>query len=820
MELVEGETLEERIARGPIPAEEALKIAHQIAEALEAAHEKSIIHRDLKPANVKITPEDKVKVLDFGLAKALETAPTPVSANSPTMLSGVATNAGIILGTAGYMSPEQARGHSADVRSDVFSFGCVLYEMLSGRRSFTGETLTDMIASVVAREPDYRALPPNLNPRTEELLRRCLAKNRKDRWHAVADMRVELESILADPHGTKLRAAREVPQPPLWKRVMPFAITTLLVAAAAAALTVAWMNNRPSPPAVVARFPFVLPEDQRIGNEARNLIAVSRDGMNIVYIASQQLYLRSMGEMDGRPLQGPSENPIAPFFSPDGQWVGYVARAERKLKKIAITGGASVAICDVPEGGIGFGPTWAADNWIYVGQAKRIVRVSGNGGKLEDFITLKEGETAHRPQLLPGGNALLYTLKATQAAGSDRWDTSHIVVHPLKSGKPKVVIPAGSDARYVPTGHIVYALGSTLFAVRFDLNKLEPIGGPVSILEGVRRAGPGGGGGADANFSFSDNGSLVYVPGGEGTGDQLVPTLVDRSGSRKPLNIEARAYSTPRISPDGKRLALFTRDGKEFVVWTYDLAGTGPLQRFTFEGSNLLPEWSRDSQRIFFTSDREGDQGLFWQRADGGGLAERLVKAEPNTLLQPVGESPGGNVLIVDIRSNRPLGIGMLSLAAEKAEKKVTPIIPAPAGNSNLSHNGRWIAYDTSESGSRSDVFVEPFPVTGAKYQITTNGGTNPLWSPGDNQFFYIAPGRRLMSVEIQTQPSFVPGKHTALPIEGFAAGARPYDITPDGRFFVVLFPKSQENPEKPAPNRINVTLNWFEDLRQRVPEK
>jgi serine/threonine-protein kinase len=823
MELVEGDTLAEQIQRGPLPVKDALKIAHQIAEALEAAHEKGIIHRDLKPANVKITPEGKVKVLDFGLAKALEEASplaSSLNTHSPT-LSVMATHAGVILGTAGYMSPEQARGHAADARSDIFSFACVLYEMLTGRQTFQGETVTDVIASIVARDPDWRAIPANLHPKTEELIRRCLAKNRKDRWHAIADVRVELETIMADPHGLKLVAAREVPRQPLWRRAIPFATTAVLVAAVAVAATIAVMNSRPSPPAAVTRFPFVLPDGQHFTNGARNLIALSPDGATIVYEANGQLYLRSMGDMDARSIQGTgtSQNAAAPFFSPDGRWVGFQSRAEQRLKKIAITGGAAVTICDLTGSNNLLGPIWNSDDYIYWGQAKGIVRVSANGGKPENLITLKEGEAAHRPQLLPGGDALLFTLAAGDTAvGSENWDKSQIVVQSLKSGDRKVVIPGGSDARYVPTGHIVYALGATVLAVRFDVRKLQT-SGPVPIIEGVRRASSAGGGGADAQVAFSNNGSMVYIPGGQAAASDLVLALVDRSGARKPLNIPAGPYSSPRISPDGRRLTVHTDDGKDRIVWIYDLSDASPIHKLTFEGHNESPLWTRDSQRVVFNSDREGDEGLFWQRADGGS-AERLAKAEQGIRPQPASWSPDGKVLILSTRTGTGQGISMLSLGADQ---KPTLVLKAPANNASLSPDGRWLAYHSNESG-RNEVYVQPFPPAGEKHQITTTGGTNPLWSPDGKELFFLRGGsaeRQITAVDVQTQRGFAFGKITPLPIIGIIApGPRPYDITPDGKYFVVIVPKSQAALDKAPAEQINVTLNWFEELKQRVAVK
>jgi len=818
MELVDGDTLAEQIARGRIPAEDAFRIAHQITEALEAAHEKGIVHRDLKPANIKITPEGKVKVLDFGLAKVREEA-SPANSRSPT-LSVMATNAGIILGTVGYMSPEQARGHAADQRSDVFSFGCVLYEMLTGRQPFPGETVTDIIAPVVARDPDWRSIPAELNPRTEELIRRCLAKNRKDRWHAIADVRVELEAIMADPHGLKLQAGRTARVTPLWRRAIPHAITAVAVAAVAVAATVVVINPRPGPPAVVMRFPIVLPADHRFVNSARHLITVSPDGSHIVYAANQQLYLRRMGDMEARPIQGTSQNASRPIFAPDGQWVAYVARAENKLKKIAITGGAAVNLCDLQGNVGGFGPIWNTDHYIYIGQLKGIDRVSEKGGNPERIITLKDDEAAHRPQLLPGGDALLFTL---ETGGASRWDSAQIVVQSLKSGERKVVIPSGSDGRYVPTGHILYALGNTVLAVPFDRKTLT-VGGPVPVIEGVGRALVTGRGGADAQFAVADNGVMVYVPGDQTASNDLALLLVDRAGARKPLNVPAGPYRFPTISPDGKRLAVGTDDGKDRIVWIADLLGAAPIRKLTFEGSNENAFWTRDGQRVVYLSTRDGSTALVSQRVDGG-PAERVAAVEPGIIYQPGGWSPDGKMLIFS--SSRGAGAGAaasISMLSIGADRQPTLVIKPPAFSSSLSPDGRWLAYHGAEPGSRPEVFVQPFPPTGEKHQITTNGGVHPLWSSDGKQLFFLtnAPSGQIMAVDVQIQRGFVAGKTTPLPIEGivYGAGPRPYDVTPDGQHFVVMVPKAQPTPDKAPPEQINVTLNWFEELKQRVPAK
>jgi len=843
MELVEGETLAERLARAEglrprrgssasgggapravndvdpgLPVEEALKIAHQMADALEAAHDKSVMHRDLKPANVKITPDENVKVLDFGLAKAMEPAArgfSPAAAtNSPT-LSMMATQAGVILGTAAYMSPEQAKGFQADHRSDVFSFGSVLYEMLTGRQPFQGDTAPEILASVLVREPDFGALPPNLNPRLPELLKRCLEKNPKRRWQAVGDLRAEVEAVAAAPRAVAVPTlTQSIAQPqPLWRRAIP--VLGAVVVTGVLFVTGAMYFRPSTTPPTITRFPFTLAEGQQFTNAGRQVVSISPDGTQMVYVASQRLYRRSMSELEARPIQGTEipQGVLNPVFSPDGRSIAFWSFADQTIKKIAVSGGAAVTICpaDPP-----FGMSWGTDGILFGQGSKGIMRVSANGGKPALLVSVKGGELAYGPQILPGGQTVLFTL----AKGTgDSWDKAHIVVQTLRSGERKILLEGGSDARYLPTGHIVYALGGVLFAVPFDLKRLEVTGGPVPIVEGIRRST--GGGTGIAHFSFSDTGSLIYIPGpASTTGTQADLALIDRKGAVEPLKLPLGAYQFPRTSPNGKLIAFATDDGKEAIVWIYDLSGTSSMRRLTFGGKNRFPIWSADGQRVAFQSDREGDLGIFWRRADGTGTAERLTKPDQGTSHVPESWSPKGERFLFGVTKGSNVSLWTFSLQ----DKKVTPFggvqssIPSDAG---FSPDGRWVAYGSNETGG-PEIYVQPFPSTGAKYQVSKNGGSfHPLWSPDGKELFYVPAPGQFGVVSVTTQPSITFGNIVPIPRPFIVLGpafAREHDITPDGKRFVGVVASGQTQAGAPATPQIQVVLNWFEELKQRVP--
>ena len=590
MELVEGPTLADRIAEGAIPPDEALPIARQIAEALEAAHEQGIIHRDLKPANVKLRADGTVKVLDFGLAKVLDSAASAIDASqSPTITSPAMTGMGVILGTAAYMSPEQAKGRPADKRSDVWAFGAVLYEMLSGQRAFKGEDVSDTLAMVLKGEPEWHALPGEVSPLVVTLIRRCLEKDRRRR---IAEFSTALFVI---DESARVAAAASA-QPASVRRRTGLAVVAAGTAAVIAG-SAAWMLKPAASPSLpLARFTIALPADEQFSSTGRHVVALSPDGTQIAYGANGRLYLRAMDQLDAVPIRGTegagNMTGRSPFFSPDGQWIGFWQNDQ--LKKVSVTGGAPVVLCAALNP---WGASWAADNTILYGQgADGIWRISGDGGTPENVVTVDAGQIAHGPQLLPGGRAILFTL-----ARNNDWDAAQIVVQSLDTGTRRVVLEGGSDARYVSTGHLVYALGSTLLGVPFDAATLAVTGGPVPLVEAVARAprgagplGPGPQTGA-AHFAMSSDGALIYAPADAVAGFLERPrTLVwvDREGRETPLKTPARAYVYPRLSPDGTRAAVDTRD-QENDIWILDLARE-TLTRLTF-GRALEFYWHLDA---------------------------------------------------------------------------------------------------------------------------------------------------------------------------------------------------------------------------------
>ena len=824
LELVHGETLADRLQRGPMPVAEVVAVARQIADALEAAHEQGVIHRDLKPANVKISPDGTVKVLDFGLAKALESAPAASQLTHSPTLSLAGTFAGMILGTAAYMSPEQAKGLPADQRSDIFSFGCVVFEMLSGRQAFHADTATEMLAAVLLREPDLQALPADIHPRLSELVRRCLDKNPRRRWQAIGDVRFELDAIAADPSGLTHRSSTAAT--PATARSRPnvaWLIATAAIVGAAAIGATRWTTKPADAPAVV-RFSIALPEDQSLLRLPAPALALSPDGTKLVYAANRQLFVRSMSDMTPRPIPGTALDVTSPFFSPDGQWIGFFAFQDLTIKKIAVTGGAAFTVCKAEPIA---GADWQGDHIVFAQPVSGIMRVSANGGEPETIARVANDEAAFGPRLIDRGTAVLYTVSRS-GQGFDRWDRAQIVVERIGSGQRKVVVRGGSDARYLPTGHLVYALASSVLAIPFDLKTGETKGGPVPVVESVMRVPNSATQMGIAHFATSATGALVYVPGtANGPAGPKLLSFVDRDGKTQPIALPAQMYVHPRLSPDGTQIAVGTDDGRDANVWVYDRKNPGAsLRRLTFGGRNRYPIWSPDGRYITFQSDREGDAAIFRQLANGSGAAERLTKPDADAQHEPESWSPDGKTLSFNNISGANQGVWTVGLDGDRK-----PVVFADSTENTVekhsvfSPDGHWIAYmaaPVSTIAVNTEVFVQPFPVTDAKYQVSTGGGRTPRWSADGKALFYHEPAtNRFFVVDVRTTPSLSFGRPTPLPIEGtiHPLAQRNYDVTPDGRELLVVVSATPRQAESArTTQQINVVFNWFEELQARAP--
>ena len=822
MELLHGETLAARLERGPLPLRDALTTGVQIAQALEAAHRSGFIHRDLKPGNVMLTPTG-AKLLDFGLAKTHAPAVSGVdgsmSPTAPARLTAPTT----ILGTLQYMAPEQIEGHEADPRTDLFAFGCVLYEMLTGQRAFQGQTHASLIAAILHVEPPaVSALQPMTSSALDRVVKRCLAKNADDRWQSARDLRDALEWV-AEP-GVGLGAANgAVPKTAVssgWRRALPWVIT---VAFAAALGFVLWETRRTVPPAAPEHLSASLGADVSLPNSLLGTaVTLSPDGTIVAFVAqkedggSTQIYIRRLNQLQATPLSG-TDDAQSPFFSPDGQWVAFFAGS--KLKKIAVTGGFAVTVCDAPNGR---GGAWAEDGTIVlspnnVAPGTTLMRVSSDGGTPAPLSTLTDGETTHRwPQLLAGGAAVLFTSSSSYSDGA--MDDATLVVQPLPTGARKIVLRGGYHGRYLPSGHLVYMHHGTLFAARFDLDRLEVTGESVPALDGVATDASTG----SAQFAVSANGTLVYLPG-QSTSSGVPIHWMDREGKATTLRASPTNWFNPFFAPEGRRLAVNILD-TQFDIWVYDWVRDTLTQLTTDPAGDTKPVWTPDGRRIAFASARadKSTPNLYWQRADGIGDAERLTDSENPQA--PGSWHPSGKFLAFEEQNPQTkYDLMMLPMEADGAAgaKVGKPTVftndPADEREPMFSPDGRWLAYSSSELG-RNEVYVRSFPGPGGKWRISTGGGMYPSWSRTKQELVYGFNGQLMVAPFAVEGDSFRAEKPRPWSNERYQTRGqnRPFDLHPDGeRLALSSVALAQVDTKR---DHLTFIFNFFDELRRLTP--
>ncbi len=801
MELVEGEDLSERIARGAMPLDEALPIARQIAGALEAAHEAGIVHRDLKPANIKLRPDGTVKVLDFGLAKALAGPDSGASssasalANSPT-LTARATELGVILGTAAYMAPEQAKGRAVDRRADVWAFGVVLYEMLTGRRAFSGDDVTEVMAAVIRDTPDLGALPAGTPASVRRLLRRALDKDPRKRLRDMGDAGVELDEAMTGSGSESAPAVQAE-----GRRGSPVMLAGGAVVLAAMTGLAAWsLKPEPVVEKPITRFAITLPEDQQLQSYTAPNLAVSPDGRHIAYRAQGRVILRNLDELEPRDLV--EEQGSGVWFSPDSSTVLFGTLAG--LSKVPVTGGPTQQVAAATQV---FGADWGADGTIVFADASAIMRVPAVGGVAEAVVSAdrngsNSGFGVAWPQLLPDGKSLLYTF----------FDASGVaaVVQPLAGGDRKVVLPGVGAARYIATGHLVHGLENRLVAVPFDLSRLEVVGPPVPMPETVYVSGQT----YWAQASIAENGTLVHFPRYD-VEENLQLAWVNEDGDTSVALRMPRLYSDVMLSPDGRRAALHLWD-EENDVWVADLV-RGGLTRITFTpGEEETPVWSPDGRELAYAASRESaKRSLFVRPADGSAAAVEREVWSAAEHFHANDWSPDGSTLIVEIRRQATAA----DLVAIDVQTGTATELLGSAFNefqARLSPDGRWLAYVSDESG-RKDVYVQPYPSLDSRVLVSIDGGVEPVWSADGRRLFFRS--GTVMAANVTSTSPLEFGVPEPLFPDRFARtqgdAHTHYDVGPDGRLLMVDNLSNQGTARR---QEIQVVLNWADELKRLAP--
>jgi len=797
MEFVEGKTLGEM--KDSISLRQAVDIGIQLAEGLAAAHEKGIIHRDLKPENIMMRKDERVLIMDFGLAKLRQAS-----------VASRLTKEGSTLGTTGYMSPEQVQGLDTDHRTDIFSLGVVLYELLAGRSPFKGVHETAILYEIVNEDPQpISTINPKVEPELDSIILDCMAKDPKERYQSAAEVARNLRRFKRE--SSRQRASRITTTHPAFQPALPemqiekrswkrFLWPSLVGLVAIVALYFAWrpLGKSPRIERPILRFSVSLPTGAGLDfGFGFSPLAISPDGKYLAYTSSdvgkRGLTLRPMDQFTAQTLPG-TEDAADPFFSPDGQWIAFFQLD--KLKKISIFGGAPQEICEV-KGNLR-GGWWGSDNSIYYGHInKGVQRVPAGGGLPEEatFLDTANGEISHRfPQLLPDGKTLIFTIKHSSISS---FNEAAIVAQRMGTRERRVLIRGGTYGRYVPAGYLVYARSKSLYAAPFDYRQLELKGPPTPILDGGmlnERSGAAG-------FAFSSTGLLVYVPGGPLPFANNTLGWIDRHGRSDSLPGGSGSFYDASISPDGQKIAA-TLTAANDDIWVYHIT-RGTLTRLTFGGGNSYrPLWTHDGKYVLYCSEKGRALNIFWKPWDGSGPEERLT--ESLNAQTPSSLSADGQLLAFEQTGN----IWILQM---DNERKSWPFIQSPFNEHDaaFSPDGHLMAYASDESG-KDEVYVVPFPKLGAKWQISIGGGSRPIWKRNGKELFYLK-DNSVMQVDVALQPAFswsVPRKLFDLPPSWF----RIVDLAPDGQRFLVGLSRSQEL----RTTQLNVVLEWFRELDEK----
>jgi serine/threonine-protein kinase len=795
MPFVEGESLRQRLEReGALPVREAVRITIAVADALAYAHRQGVIHRDIKPENI-LLHEQQPLVADFGIA---------VAANRSA--GERLTQTGLLIGTPVYMSPEQAGGDvRVDQRSDVYALGCVAYEMLAGEPPHSGRTPQAIIARSLTTHPrPLRDLRPVVPEHIDAAVRTALQAHPSDRFQdATAFVAALTDTTYRLPGEEARRTERR--RRLLWG-----------AAWAASVIGAVWLpsvmrggpvGDAPDAPPV-SRFVHVLPPDQSFTGGSHSLVAVSPDGSSFVYVANDGLRLRNMATLLATPIRGTEGDPRSPFFSPDGESVAYWDAAAEELRRVPVSGGAPVPLTNATTL---YGASWSEDGTIVYGQPDGIWRIAGNGGVAERIVANEPTALAYGPRMLPGGTALLFAVVARNSmiGQSTAWDSAAVVVQDLGTGE-RTEIVRGGDAHYVPTGHLVYAVDTVLFAVPFDVRTRQRRGSPAAVVEGVRRTVRGSAGQAGgANYAFSREGTLVYVPVDADVAylQRRRLVAVDRQGNTELLVDGERNYWRPRISPDGRRVALeVTPEGQGAEVWMADLERR-TMSPFARDGPSAYPLWTPDGRYVLYGSTRDGRRGIFRQAADGSGDAELFLEdARADDV------SPDGVLAFTTLDLGSSVTIRTLRLGSDSASDYLTT--RSRAVMAKFSPDGNWLAYTSSESGQQ-EIYVKPFPrAPGVAQLVSADGGTAPVWAPDGSELYYQGATGFIMAVSTTLTPTFSAG--TPEPLFRYAdrfvmsGTGTAYDVQPDGTRFIMV----QEPETLPArSSQVHVVRNWFEEL-------